>query len=219
MISETTERLGLRERKKRRTRQTILEVAFRLFDEQGYAETTLVQIADAAEIAPSTFFNYFPSKVDMVFGLLDAVLASGRERVVERPAGETATQAVLAWILNDLPVVEKPYVEALRSIPRIVASVPELQAEERLRLAKLEDVLAAAFARDLDESPDGVRARVMAVIAYRGMLEVWESWYAQHAADAELDLAEALTLKADYLEGALAAGLAAIELLPSPRPH
>ena len=65
---------------------TIVDVATRLFDEQGYNETTLVQIADAAEIAPSTFFNYFSSKVDVVFGLIDAIVESARARILGRAA-------------------------------------------------------------------------------------------------------------------------------------
>ena len=70
--------LGLRERKKLRTRATIIEVAFELFAAQGYHETTFVQIAETAEISPSTFFNYFPGKVDVVFGVIDAITESAR---------------------------------------------------------------------------------------------------------------------------------------------
>lgn len=210
-----TARLGLRERKKQRTRQAIIDVGVRLFAEQGYAETTLVEIADVAEISPSTFFNYFSSKVDIVFGLLDAVIASARERILSRPDDEPATQAVLAWVTEDLVAVERPYTEALRSIPKIVASDPDLRSEERLRLTLLEDVLAAAYARDLGQSPDGLHARVMATIALRGMIDVWDTWYRHHAQDADFDPADALALKADYLGRALEAGLDAIKALPS----
>lgn len=59
-------REGLRERKKQRTRRTIRTEALKLFQRQGYTATTVEQIAEAADISPSTFFRYFPSKEQLV---------------------------------------------------------------------------------------------------------------------------------------------------------
>ena len=61
-----TAQASLRERKKARTRASLREHALRLFREQGYQATTVEQIAAAAEVSPSTFFRYFPTKEDLV---------------------------------------------------------------------------------------------------------------------------------------------------------
>ena len=65
-MQATDRPLGLRERKKIKTRQAIRREAFRLIDENGYAATTVEQIADAADVSPSTFFRYFPSKESLL---------------------------------------------------------------------------------------------------------------------------------------------------------
>jgi AcrR family transcriptional regulator len=215
-MAATEQKLGLRERKKRRTRETIVAVATKLFVEQGYDATTTAQIADAAEVSPSTFFTYFPTKADVVFSLFDAVIESADRRLLARPAGEPASDAIVAWIADDLPEVEAHFVELIRESDGLIASDAELQAQYRLRSARFEDVLATVFARDLGEPADGVRARVLAAIAWRGMLDVWAVWRETHASDEAVDLKDLCTVKADYVRRALEAGLQAIELLPRP---
>src|SRR6476469_5406226 len=85
-------RPGLRERKKAKTRSAIQEHALRLFQEQGYDATTVEQIAEAAEVSPSTFFRYFPTKEDVVlYDDIDPLLIAA---FAAQPAGATPIQAL-----------------------------------------------------------------------------------------------------------------------------
>jgi AcrR family transcriptional regulator len=215
--TETRQPLGLRERKKRRTRLAILDSGIRLFFDRGYEATTIIQIADAADVAPSTVFKYFPTKVAIVFSLLDAIIESATIRISNRPAGEPAADALIAWLSEDLPRVEAPYTEAMRLLPTLIDGNEELQADQRLRIARLEDLLAAAFADDLDEPAEGIGPRVLATIAMRGMTEIWLDWHSQHSADDRLDTWQLCGLKAEYLRRALPAGMVAIQSLPRTR--
>ncbi len=203
--------MTLRERNKQSARETIVRVATDLFSERGYATTTLAEVADAAGIAPSTLFNYYPSKSDIVFSLFNEAIESAERRVVGRPEGEPASAAVIAWVKEDLPVIEAPYAETIRRMPRVISTDPGLITENRLRKALLEDVFAEAYARDLGESAERVRPHVMATIALRGILDVWAAWDLRHVGDPVVaDLSEMSELKAAYLERVLAAGLVVI---------
>jgi AcrR family transcriptional regulator len=206
-------RPSLRERNKQRAREAIVQAATDLFSERGYAATTLAEIAAEAGVAPSTLHNYYPAKSDIVFSLLNEAIASAECRIVGRPEHESASVAIVAWLKEDLPELEVPYTNSLRRMPRIVDTDAELQHENRLRMALLEDVFATAFARDLGEPPKHMRPHVMATIALRGILDAWEAWDLQQDGDAVADLEEISELKSSYLERVLAAGMEAIETL------
>ncbi|MQA87666.1 MAG: TetR family transcriptional regulator [Streptosporangiales bacterium] len=86
--------LGLRERKKRRTRRALAEAALRLFDEKGYDATTVADIATAADVSRRTFFGYFASKEDVVFADTDERLELMRSAWSTLPEGTPPVDAV-----------------------------------------------------------------------------------------------------------------------------
>ena len=84
--------LGLRERKKAKTRAAIQRHALRLFREQGYEATTVEQIAEAAEVSPSTFFRYFRTKEEVaLYDDLDPLFIAAFEA---QPAELSPVQAM-----------------------------------------------------------------------------------------------------------------------------
>src|SRR5579863_10577394 len=94
MLGPAAAASGLRERKKARTRASLREHALRLFREQGYQATTVEQIAAAAEVSPSTFFRYYPTKEDVV--LQDDMDTRMIEALERQPAGLGPVTAVRA---------------------------------------------------------------------------------------------------------------------------
>jgi AcrR family transcriptional regulator len=119
-------RLGLRERKKLKTRNAIQEEALRLFAEQGYAATTVEQIAEAAEISPSTFFRYFPSKEDVV--LHDAYDPLLIEAFRHQPAELDPLEALRGAIHEVFARLPEAEYERERQRQRLIMLNPELRA-------------------------------------------------------------------------------------------
>jgi AcrR family transcriptional regulator len=83
-------RPSLRDRKKDATRQQIEDVAWELFTTQGFDETTVQQIAEHANVAPRTFFRYFPTKEAVLYPELDGFMARMATAFAARPVDEPA---------------------------------------------------------------------------------------------------------------------------------
>src|SRR5436309_7987479 len=117
---------GLRERKKARTRAAIREHALRLFRESGYQRTTVEQIAAAAEVSPSTFFRYFPTKEDVV--LQDDMDTRMIEALERQPAGLGPVAAVRGAIREALESYNEADLEVIRQTTALTMTVPEVRA-------------------------------------------------------------------------------------------
>jgi AcrR family transcriptional regulator len=150
----------LRERKKQQTRDTIARMALELFAERGYDETTLAEIAEAAEVSPRTIFAYFDSKEEILFCDAPAQLEDLKRALAQRPDGSTTIDA-----LRDLLSRVPPPDELAMLRKRIIRASPALNLKLRARVAELEPVLAESFARDLGSDPDDVRAVLIAASA------------------------------------------------------
>src|SRR5215510_6663599 len=85
---------GLRERKKRETRDALTRAALELFVERGYDETTLAEIADAVGVSTRTIFAYFASKEDILFSTVQTMCDALAQALAERPAGTDALTAL-----------------------------------------------------------------------------------------------------------------------------
>jgi AcrR family transcriptional regulator len=118
--------LSLRERKKLKTRQTIRREAYRLISEQGYENTTVEQIAAAAEISPSTFFRYFATKEDLV--LSDEYDPAMVSALLARPADEPFLTSCREAIIDLIRALLQHERQELLTRMRLVTEVPALRA-------------------------------------------------------------------------------------------
>ena len=155
---------GLRERKKQRTREQIVDAAMRLFDERGYHATTITDIAAAAEVAPRTFFAYFPSKEAVVFHNLDRDLDGLASALRDRLPGETAFDALRRWIdaMFDQWTAEEN--EALLR-KRLCREDEGLANFEGGVMGRVHELLLEAIADDLGEPRDALRPRLVTAAA------------------------------------------------------
>jgi AcrR family transcriptional regulator len=111
---------GLRERKKRETREAIARAALRLFARRGFDAVTVADIARAAKVSEKTVFNYFPAKEDLVFGAGMQRVAALIEAVRARPEGASIVEPFRRWTMDHLDRVEHEPVDSITAIPRLV---------------------------------------------------------------------------------------------------
>ncbi|HEX3786716.1 MAG TPA: TetR/AcrR family transcriptional regulator [Pseudonocardiaceae bacterium] len=171
MTTETAEE-GLRERKKRATRQRIADLATMLFMERGFENVTVAEIAAAANVSKMTVFNYFPRKEDMFFDRGQEAADLISRAVLDRPPG-TGVSAALRALLLDLLARRHPLGglrDGVDPFWQTVLDSPTLRAAARDSVDALEDLLAGLYAQATGARPDDPMPAVAAaftVAAYR----------------------------------------------------
>ncbi|MFI0465058.1 TetR/AcrR family transcriptional regulator [Saccharopolyspora sp. 5N102] len=158
--------VGLRERKKLRTRDALVRAAVRLFGDKGYDATTVAEIAAAAEVSTKTFFNYFPSKEDVLFTGFETRMDLALRSIAEREPDETPGQVLMRVGEQTLRMFATGYAD-LQSEPnldldpelavtrnRLVTTVPALQAHYfrhvQAAQGRLAEALRQAYPDELD---------------------------------------------------------------------
>jgi mycofactocin system transcriptional regulator len=173
------------------TRQELELVARELFAERGFDATTVDDIATAAGIGRRTFFRYFASKNDVVWGDFDRSLAELRDRLAggarSRSLLDVLREAVLAF--NEL---EDDDTDWHRDRMRLILEVPALQAHSTLRYAAWRGVVAEFAAARLGLPPGDLLPQLVGHLALGAALAAYEQWLRDPGADLQALLDRAL---------------------------
>jgi AcrR family transcriptional regulator len=163
LVSTTSEgepRSSLRERKKLATRRSLRRIALDLVAERGFAHVTVDDIAEAADVSPRTFFNYFPSKEAALFGADPDRIAELRQRVARDSPGEPVLDALRTVMVSDAQRVADELSELggdpadwLRRMKEARAD-PHLRAAHAAQMAMVERAVTDGLAERLGTDPE-----------------------------------------------------------------
>ncbi len=164
-----TAQAGLRERSKARRREAIIRAAYQLFAERGFDDTTVADIAAAAEVAPRTVALYFPAKQDIALSRYSEGIESLTAAVSNRAPGEALIDVLGRW-LRDADLHSDADMKRLAL--RMLAANPELNALRTARMAAAISEGAAAVAAETGAAPGSFGPHIAAVATAAILLEV-----------------------------------------------
>jgi AcrR family transcriptional regulator len=172
--------VGLRERRRERTHEELRLAALGLFAEHGIEATTIEMIAEAVDISPRTFFRYFASKEDALFG--DSATSSRRRHelmaaALQQQAGSASPGAMLRAALSDIAATYEPQRAQLLMRKQVISATPSLQGRAVQRRQSWEaaavEGLAARFG---DDEATRVSLRVTVAAATAGLQVAIDEW-------------------------------------------
>ena len=164
---------GLRERKKIKTRQAIRREAFRLIQENGFAATTVEQIADAADVSPSTFFRYFPSKESLLLADdLDPLIVAAFEA---QPPELSPTEAIRRAYADVMAGLQAEQLEFESTRQRLMFSIPELKAAMYDEYYRTINVMAELIGRRIGRPASDFEVRVFVGALTGAMMAAFDS--------------------------------------------
>ncbi|MBB4239258.1 TetR family transcriptional regulator [Rhizobium esperanzae] len=165
---------GRRERKRRQTRERIEQAAMTLFLQRGFEATTIEDITEAADVSKRSFFDYFPSKEEVVFAWQDSFADRLMAEIAARPAEEPSIAAVEAAITA---TVIASIDERGLALAELIHRTPALKARDQLKYARLEQALAEALLLRTGNAPaERSRMRVLAAVVIGALRVGGEVW-------------------------------------------
>jgi AcrR family transcriptional regulator len=163
--------LGLRERKKQRTRAAIASAALNLFLDRGFDEVTVAEVARAADVSEATVFSYFRTKEDLVYNRLDEFWTRLVDAVEHRSAGDGIVDAVERFLLDQPPIAQtSDREEWLAAINRMIAASPGLLTRERASYDQAAIKLAGVIARTTPLDDDATAAAQMILGVHKALI-------------------------------------------------
>jgi AcrR family transcriptional regulator len=177
---------SLRERKKLRTREAIVDAALELFERQGFDATTVEDIAAAADVSPRTFFRYFDSKLDVVMSRNKAADDPSFDDLAHAAPGAgpvTAAREVIGTLVAAL--VEGDNASAVREL-KVVLTTPSLRSLALEHFHQHHDELVRAYAARLGVSTDALQPHVLAGVVSTTTWAALNRWVAEGADPAAL---------------------------------
>lgn len=169
--------LGLRERKKIKTREAIRTAMYALVKEQGYDATTIEQIAERAEVSPSTVFRYFPTKEDIV--LTDEFDPIIMEELRARPTDEPWAHTLRYVLQKAITYGMKEDEEISRLRTHLMVQVPAVRSRMMESMSVTGDMLCQAIAERTGRDPESLEVRVSAMALIGALMETSLYW-AEH---------------------------------------
>ena len=186
-------RVSLRERKKRATRRSLRRVALDLVAQRGFSHVTVEDIAEAADVSPRTFFNYFPTKEAALFGMDPDQVAELRERVAHEAPGEPVMDALRAVMVSHAQAVADELGELggdpadwLRRVKEARAD-PHLRAAQSAQMAMVERAIAEGLAERLGTDPERDPYPALLAAAATGVFRASLTFWANAGGSAPLD--------------------------------
>lgn len=164
------------------TRAELEQVAFALFDRQGFEDTTVDDIAAAAGIGRRTFFRYFRSKNDIAWGDFEGELDRMRDHLAALPAELPVMDAIREAIV-DFNRIAPDAEQQHRRRMRLILWVPALKAHSTLRFAAWRQVVAEFAAARLGQPPGALGPQAIAHAVLGVAVAAYEQWLPEEGAD------------------------------------